>query len=333
MTVQVLTNENMVEFIQNRTVPEFKPPEAPKADAAKPAEVAKEAPRDDAGKFVKQDSTPEAEKPAAEKQATQVAEDDDLSEASEAIRKKIDKLIAKKHRAMKEAEEFGRDEARRALAAEARADDLAKQIEALRGQQKSEGPSSVEGADKEPDQKDFETVGEYAKAYLKWERKQEREAEKAERARESQTAEQTKAQQRLIAQVAEARKQYPDYAEVMQAVKWEAPSHVATFIIESDNGARMAYHLAKDADAYNRIVALSPTRAVAELGKLEDKLFGEAKAPEVKPKPADVSKAPPPIEPLEAKTTPVVKDPKDMSFAELRAYRDSQKRDGKWRAY
>jgi hypothetical protein len=105
---QVVTNENMLDLIQNRQVPEFKAPEAKPADApaagGSSSEPSKEgsAPATDApargadGKFVKAD---EAAKP--DDTAAKAADDDDGEDAD--LPERVRRQIGKKHRAMKEA--------------------------------------------------------------------------------------------------------------------------------------------------------------------------------------------------------------------------------------
>jgi hypothetical protein len=326
--VQVVTNENMLDLIQNRSVPEFKAPEAPKTDAQPEQKVEKpaETPRGEDGKFV---AKVEGEKPE-DKPAQKVAEatdDDDLSQASEAIRKKIDKLVAKKHRAMKEAEEFGRDEARRALAAEARADALQREIEALKGT-KSAGPTP---SGDEPKMEDFKTVGEYANAVVEWKLNQKLAERDAKSEKQTQKQQQESAREAFGRRVAEYAKGVEDYYEVVQAADIEVPAHIAQHMVESDFGPAMGYFFAKDPQELDRIKALSPIRAIAELGKLEIKLAPAQKAEKPAAEVKEISKAPPPIQPLEGKTTPVETDPAKMDFKQLRAFREQQKQAGKWR--
>lgn len=333
--VQVVTNENIQQLIQTRQVPEFKAPEA-KTEPAKTSEpavatdtTAKEQPnaepqRGPDGKFVK---TEEKSEPAkADDTAAKAAESDDDDPA---LTEKIRKLIAKKHRAMKEAEEFGRDEARRALAAEARADALEREIQALKSTKSGEGPATAKGDD-EPKPEDFKTVGEYAKALTKWEVAQAKKADGAEKAKQTQQQNIVAATERLAERVAEFAKATPDYAEVMKEADWEVPPHVQAYFVDSENPGQLGYYLAKNPDEYDRIAKLSPIRAFAELGKLEDKLTAKAApAQAAAPATTQVSRAPAPITPLEGKSTTVAKDPSQMTFAELRAHRQAERAAGK----
>ncbi len=337
---QVVTNENMLEFIQNRTVPEFKAPEAPKDAAAAGGEPSKEgsAPAVDAtkepargpdGKFVKSDES-QAVKPEGEKEpAAKAAEHDDDDDP--ALTEKIRKLIGKKHRAMKEAEEFAREEYRERKAAVERAEALQKQIDELKGTKSGTGPAPAEG---KPKPEDFKTVGEYTDALVEWKFNQRMKAQEERDAKSQQSKAVEVAQQQFAERVAAAAKEIPDYYEVVEAADWEVPHHMQAYIVDSENGARLGYHLAKNRDEFDRIAKLSPIRAFAELGKLEDKLLGkkpDAQPDKGAPAPTQVSRAPAPIQPLEGKSTTVAKDPSQMSFQELRAHRQAERAAGKSR--
>ena len=345
--VQVVTNENIQQLIETRAVPEYKAPEAAKPAAPKAEGFAvantdsvvvtdvkvDEKPRGADGKFVKAEDTQAKPADTAAKAADDEEHDDDGAKLSDAVKRKIDKIVAKKHRAMKEAEEFGREEYRERKAAVERAEALQRELDALKGTKSGTGPASTEGD--EPKMEDFQTVGEYAKALAKYEVAKARAADAAEKAKETQTQKIETVQQQFAERVAATAKDIPDYYEVVEAADWDVPHHIQAYIVGEEGGPRVGYYLSKHRDEFDRIAKLSPIRAFAELGKLEDKLPG--KKPEVAAEQptqaavAQVSRAPAPITPLEGKTTPVVKDPARMSFAELRALRQEERAAGKWR--
>jgi len=340
--VQVVTNENIQQFIQTRQVPEFKAPDASgqaaadsakatataAADSAKATEAAKETARGPDGKFVKPDEAVKPDDTAAA--AADDDHDDDGAKLSDAVKRKIDKIVAKKHRAMKEAEEFGRDEYRERKAAVERADALQRELDALKGTKSVQGTAASEGD--EPKQEDFKTVGEYTKALTKYEVAQARKADSAEHAKQSQKQQIETVQQQFAERIATTAKDIPDYHEVVGEADWEVPHHMQAYIVDSENGARLGYHFAKHRDDFDRIAKLSPIRAIAELGKLEDKLFKKAEATPDKGAAAtstQVSRAPAPITPLEGKTTTVETDESKMSFQQLRAKRLAERAGGK----
>jgi hypothetical protein len=337
--MQVITPENHVEFITTGKVAEFKPPtpeakSETKADA-KPADAtnkpttgatpdakadgdakSSDKPRASDGKFVKAGESPADG-------TTPGAEDDVV------LTEKITRLINKKHREMKEAQEFGTTEGRRAIEAERRAEQLQREIDALRGK-KSEGPNTdnASGSDSdEPKPGDFKTVGEYTRALVKYEAKKAGETGAA-KAEQSKQQEQAGAVINAFVERQETfKKATPDYEDVVGGTDLIIPNIGMQYLIESEQGPELGYYLAKHPDEVTRLQKLSPSRVLAELGKLEAKLEKPAA-----PNKADagvtkeVSKAPAPISPLEGKEAAVQKDPSQMNFQELRAFRQQEAR-------
>lgn len=320
--MQVVTSENFQQLVETGKVDEFKPPEAPKEEAKADAKDVKdgERPRGEDGKFVKAD---EAKPDEAAKAADDDEDDADLPE-------RVRKQIGKKHRAMREAEEFARQLYGDKTAAEQRAERAEAALKAL--QDAKSGPATAKDS-KEPKQSDFETVGDYAEALAEYKVEKkfaEREARQEQQRREHAAQEASNAlDQRIAATI----KEIPDYLEVIKDCELDAPPHVSVYIAESPIGPKIGYHFAKNPDDFDRIAKLSPIRAIAELGKLEDRL---EKKPDVKADKADagtvvtVSRAPTPITPLEGKSATVQKDPAKMTLQELRAY-ENEKRAAKAR--
>jgi len=328
---QVVNAQNLVEFTQTGKVAEFKPPEAKPAEPAKSEAKETSAPadlqRDAAGKFTSQKEPAKSETAAPPSTKKEVA-DEDLSEV---VRQKIDK----KHRQMKEAEEFARSEALRALAAERRAEELQKQLEAV---QKS-GPAPAKSeAPKEPKPDDFATVAEYTDALVSYRVDQRLREEQAKREREAAEREQEARQREFGKRLTDAKAKHDDFEEVLTSIKGteleRVHQDVTEYITESEQGPELLYHLAKNPDVLDRLRKLSPRRFIAELGKLEAKWEQPpAKDPtptlsEVATTTRPVSKAPAPIAPLDtAGIAPVAKKPEDMSVQELREYRRQQERE------
>lgn len=319
--MQVVTNENMAEFIQNRSVPDFVPPKADakvevKAEPAK-AEPAKEGeqPRGADGQFVKAE---EAKPDEAAKAA--VDEDEDDADLPERVRKQI----GKKHRAMREAEEFARQLYGDKAAAETRAEKAERELAELRAGKS--GPASEKDS-KEPQQEDFKTVGEWAKAYAKYEVDREFKARDAQRDQEQREQAVAKAQAELNGAIGKVAKEIPDYEDVVNASEIDMPPHITVYLATNgETGVRLGYHLAKHPDEYDRIAKLSPIRAIAELGKLEDRITKpKEKAKEPDPEVQAVSRAPSPITPLEGNSAVVQKDPAKMTIQELRVYEQQQR--------
>lgn len=121
------------------------------------------------------------------------------------------------------------------------------------------------------------------------------EAERTRLLREAQEAAQHTLQvERVVGtyqqRVNEAKKEFGDWDTVFQQAQASGatlPQDAIEFCLDSEHGARIAYHLAKNEDEYEKVLNMSPVRRIAYLGKLEDKL---AKPAPVQQK--QVSKAP-----------------------------------------
>lgn len=342
MTVQVLTPQNFTEFVQTGKVPEFKPPEPAKAEEAKPSEPAKETsekehhsatqPREN-GKFTNKS---ESDKNASAAGATPAEADEGGDDLPEHVRK----VIGKKHRLMKEAEEFGKAQYLERIAAEKRAEQLEQELQAFK--QKSRPAPE---APKEPKPDDFATVAEYTDALVSYRVEQKLAAEQDKREREAAEREQAERAREFGKRIAAAREKHDDFDDVLKSIAGtdldRVHKDVTEYIQESELGPDLLYHLAKNPDVLDRLRKLSPRRFIAELGKLEAKWEAPAPAKDT-PSLSDiatttstpaVSKAPAPIAALTSdKATVVHKDPSQMSFQELREYERQRQRERRARA-
>ena len=333
--MQVVTSENFQQLIETGKVAEFKAPEAPKPAVAEVAtngakapvaEVApngSDQPRDATGKFTK----------AAEGDKTTVAvgakpaESDD--EGGDDLPEHVRKVIGKKHRLQKEAEEFARDQWRERQAAETRAEKLQRELEEERAKSR---PATDKA--KEPKPEDFATVAEYTDALVKYRVAETLKAEREQQEQQRQADERAAREREFGKRLAAAREKYPDFQEVVGSIAGTELDRVHPDVIEymqeSEFGGDLLYHLAKHPDTLERFRKLSPRGFIAQLGKLETKwekpaaetttLSQAAAAVTTTTTPA-VSKAPAPIAPLSSdKSAAVHKDPADMTFQELRAY-------------
>lgn len=340
MAMQVVTSENLQQFVQTGSVPEFKPPEAKAAEpaTAKPASGESKQPeeqkpgetaRDAAGRFTKQE--PADKNPSAAPKADDDEGGDDLPEHAR-------KVIGKKHRQMKEAEEFAREQWRAKQAAEERAEKLQRQLE----EQNAKSRPAAAKAEK-PKPEDFATVAEYTDALVEYRVAEKLQAEREKSEREA--AEQAAAERarQFGERIAKAKEKHADFEEVVSSITGteidRVHKDVVEYLQESEFGADLLYHLAKNPKDLDRFRKLSPRRFIAELGKLEAKLESVPDPPTTTTlsqaaatataQPA-VSKAPAPIAALSSdKSTVVNKDPATMSFKELREYeraRDAERR-------
>lgn len=125
-----------------------------------------------------------------------------------------------------------------------------------------------------------------------------------------------------------AKAEIDDYAEVLGKSDIMLPGHIHQALLESDVGPHLAYYFASNPDEAKRFAAMSPTSALRQLGKLEDRLLeDEAPAPktETKAKPApEVSKAPAPVVPI--KDGRALDPGPAKSFDEYRTRRAAEKK-------
>lgn len=339
----VVNSENIVEFLETGKAPEFKPPapgDAVNAEAGKEGDGKTAAADADSGKDLQERNEDGTFKTKAEPTDKAEPADGDAEDAE--LPERVRRQIGKKHRQMMEAQEFARERDSDAAAEKARADTLQRQLDELRGS-KSKGPDS--GADEagdpaEPKPEDFKTVGEYTRALTKYEVAKAAAGAKAEgekATRESQQQAQVAQMEQAFAQrQTEFIKVTPDYVETLESSEADVPNLANQYIVESERGPQLAYFLAKNPDEVTRLRKLSPTRMLAELGKLEDKLPTAAK-----PAAANaagngnggvrqISRAPAPVQTLNGESSSgVEKDPSKMSFPELRAFRQAERAAGK----
>jgi hypothetical protein len=195
----------------------------------------------------------------------------------------------------------------------------------------TEAPSKSQAAPeagKEPKREDYESYEDFivARAEYRAERKAEERISSREResretqTRESQSREQKRLEETWNASLDKAREELDDYDEVTSESEAPTTPHMTRAIMESDIGAKIAYHLAKHPEDAARIAKLSPVRQIAEIGKLEDKVS------QAKPAPRKPSSAPDPIAPNKG-TAPAAKsifDP-DISQEEYNRLRREQR--------
>lgn len=197
---------------------------------------------------------------------------------------RISEVVAQRRAAESEAERAKRENA-----------ELRAQLEALtaRAEPVKEEPR--------PERSKFEDDEAYIEAVSDWKAnqaiaKREREQQEAQvKAQQAQLTTQWKrAQERAKAEI-------EDYEDVIKASDVQLPVHLHQAILESDIGPHLAYYFAKHPDEAKRYAGMSPTTALRQLGKLEDRLFDDSEPAEPKkaPSPAvEKSKAPAPITPV-----------------------------------
>lgn len=285
-----------------------------------------ELPRDRRGRFQGNDDKPRDGKPAEAKaedkpKATTVENETDLPDEDYALlTEKQQRAVNKKHRAMKEADEFAEEQYRERRAAERRAEELERKLKDFEEKGK---PAPVEA--KEPDPKDFTNEkGEfdafgYAKALAKFSAEEAVKADRKEQEKANREAVEARSYQEYLGRVKASTKDIPDWQEVAEGASDMNVSGALTgYIRESDTPGPLLYHLAKNPDELERLNALPTIKALSEMAKIEAKLTVPEKEasgserPALPPKGAK-PRAPEPIAPLSNGSGHVQKDPRDMT--------------------
>ena len=102
-------------------------------------------------------------------------------------------------------------------------------------------------------------------------------------------------------------------------------------LLEMEEGPAIAYFLGKNPEVNKKLLEMSPTRAVAEVGKMAAE-FSKEEKPEaserkVGPDKLPVSSAPAPIKPLTGHSTRSTVSLDNLDYAEYRKVRDKQEKE------
>ena len=180
---------------------------------------------------------------------------------------KMQKAIAKRTRALREAEEFAAEQYNNRRLAEAKA----LQLEAELAQAKAK-PVEPVPEKTEPTRDQFKTDQEFLDAQVDWKVEQRFKAHQAEEAKRQAEAKQAEILAHAKARIEKAIELQPDFKDVTQAVDWPTPPAVANYMQESPLFAEIGYYLAKHPEARELIDSLHWTRQLVEIGKIESKL-------------------------------------------------------------
>jgi hypothetical protein len=238
---------------------------------------------------------------------------------SKPVQPRIDELT----RLRKEAEELFEDEYVRRLSAEDRVVELQKQIDGLKPQ--AETPKPVEL--KRPSPKDFADQESYDKAMEAYDAARDERTRQEARDEGRREAHQAAQNAQMQARVEVAKKDIPDFVEVIEAAgkrTTNVPDHIKAAFFELDYGPQVAYELAKDPALEKRIFALSPAKALSELGKLELKYANKpalVNNEPAKPTP-ETTRAPAPLQSVRSTGEGEVKT--DLSKADFATYKQAR---------
>lgn len=258
----VVTSENAADFYAERLGLAEKPTEA----------VAVE----------EQAETPAETEPVAEGEGSEPTEADAAKPQEE--RKQNPKLEKRFSEITRQREE-ARKEAQREREARMQLEDRLRQLE-----QKA-APQVQQPSDNKPRPEQFKDAFEYAEALAEFTANLKIQQMKQETERE-------KFVQTWAEKVKAVKDELPDFEEmVASASDVVVPDHVRDAIMDSENGAKLLYHLAENPEIAEKIAKMPPISALREIGKIEARFETkpqETIAPVVK------SKAPEPIKPIRA---------------------------------
>ncbi len=222
------------------------------------------------------------------------------------------------------------DERARAQAAEERLDKFLNSLESAVGKQPE--PEPAQNVDLEParpnrseyaDPESWETAMlDYSKGYAEWSTRQQFAKWETEQRRQAElrtiTEGHAKAHEAYVERITKAREKYADFKEVAERPDVIVSAPLAVLIHQSEAAPDIQYYLGSHPEEAHRIYQLPIPLQIKELGKIELRL-SEPPAP----KPA-ISKAPRPIQPLEAKSGSITKSPHEMSMDEYAEHRRQQ---------
>jgi hypothetical protein len=201
---------------------------------------------------------------------------------------------------------------KRAADAEAQAEALRRQIAATVSPEKQQIPQRTEFGSLE---EYYNAVNLYNMNVMRAEFEQKLQESKGQETRKS-----------LEEKANAARKEHPDFDDVVAESTVQYNRDVQQAIVESGVSADLIYTLAKDEDLAIKIARLPTHLAIKEVGKLELRIEAEKNGKTTQAAPAKpVSKAPAPIKPVASKADVGAVDPTKLSDAEWMAWRRQKK--------
>lgn len=284
---------------------------------------------------VAQDKTVEPVQPKIDQEP-----EEDENGLTESERKELSKImqkqIGKKHRMMREAEEFAASQYSERKLAEERASRLAEELEAIRlkANPAPEKPPLVK-----PDRTKFSSDSDYIDASIQYGVDVRLEQKAAEDAKIAAQHARDELIENARSRVELARSLVPDFDEVISANDPLVPPAVAGYMEKSEMIAELGYYFAKNPDVVLSLSKMQPDVQLVKVGRIESTItpFGSGKATkdEVLSNPDGKSDKTAPradtelfpsksrnsasvIKPIDALNSSVVdKSPKDMNIREV----------------
>ena len=196
---------------------------------------------------------------------------------------------------------------------------LQAQLEVLRQPQQAPQQRTQEATASAPKLENFASIEDYIDAMA-----DHKATQKAEEVFRKRDAEQTASKQQeessrvrdgFTKQMDDARAAYDDFDDVVDNPDLPISQAMAEAIMRTKGGADVAYYLGKNPAEAVRLANLDPFSAAVEIGRIA--------ATVVRPQARKASNAPPPIQPVGTRASPVT-DPDKMSAEEWMKWRNGQ---------
>lgn len=320
MAIKTVTQANLAEFVASRPSPSALSTAQAVTDAVQAGAPAAPTPGNPVIKPGVAETITDA--PIPGEQPTPEQLEARKTKAKNGVQERIDELVRERH----ELDEAFQAEYEQRLRLEGELSALKSQAPAP----KPEPPKDELGP--EPKAADFTTQEEFLAAWGKWQRKAARQefAEEQNKAKREEQARQAEAA--MAQKVARATADLPDFQSVIEAAdkrtRGDLPTHIRAAIYESDVGAHIAYHLAKDPKEEKRIFGLPVAKALLELGKIEQQYQKSGKAeqpPAITPSIPETPTTPQPVPRLKESPGVIPVDlSKPMDFLDYKAARLEQ---------
>lgn len=209
--------------------------------------------------------TPKETKPHEAKKPPEPPEEDEdglTAEEKAELSAKMRKAVGRKHRQLKEAEEFAAAQYSERQLAERRIQELEARLGQLQPKQEPvESPR--------PRREDFENDSAYIDAQIEYGVQQALKQETLRQQKEAAEREQRQIEEAARGRVRAAMELVPDFQEVMEGATAEVPPMVAGYMQTSELFAELGYYLAKHPDELLSLSKLSPPQQLVKIGKIE----------------------------------------------------------------
>lgn len=156
-----------------------------------------------------------------------------------------------------------------------------------------------------PTAEKYDNYGEYVEALTDWKAEEKVKAEFA--TRDEETAKRQTTEKRATnwsERETQTRTSVADYDEVMRGADVTVAQHVIDQLLESEEGPRIAYHLAQHPDVAEKLNAMTEVRAAREIGRLEALVAVPVEQPAAGATPAAQPPAAPAAKPPRTTTAP-----------------------------